>query len=164
LQEEIDGFKHLHLRCWIEGMRGKLGLFNEEDDDELLINDFLRMMQQHNADYTNTFKALTSGKNDSALFAVLEFNDWHQRWQARLGRQAESKEDVKLLMKSHNPSVIPRNYQVEKALESAEKGDISDFNKFLGVLSKPYDYSSEQEMYSEVDLTTTRLYQIFCGT
>jgi len=40
-------------------MRAKLGIFNEELEDESLMEDLLSMMQKYRADYTNTFRALT---------------------------------------------------------------------------------------------------------
>ncbi len=40
-------------------MRLKLGLFNEEAEDETLIENLLSMMHKAQADYTNTFRALT---------------------------------------------------------------------------------------------------------
>ena len=73
-------------------MRAKLGLFNEETEDEALIDDLLGMMEKHGADYTNTFRALTfTTLEDTDLFGSPEFAQWHERWQARLGRQQESK-------------------------------------------------------------------------
>ena len=50
-------------------MRAKLGIFNEETEDESLIEDLLSMMQKYRADYTNTFRALTFDKlEDTVLF------------------------------------------------------------------------------------------------
>ena len=50
-------------------MRAKLGIFNEETQDEALIEDLLSMMQKYRADYTNTFRALTFDKlEDTVLF------------------------------------------------------------------------------------------------
>ena len=43
-------------------MRNKLGLFGEENKDEILINDLLKWMEQNKADYTNTFCLLMSNE------------------------------------------------------------------------------------------------------
>ena len=53
------------------------------------------MMQKYRADYTNTFRALTFDKlEDRVLFGTPEFTEWHELWQARLGRQQESKSQL----------------------------------------------------------------------
>jgi uncharacterized protein YdiU (UPF0061 family) len=41
-------------------MRRKLGLFGEDEADELLIADLLKWMKRHEADYTNTFRDMIS--------------------------------------------------------------------------------------------------------
>ncbi len=71
-------------------MRAKLGLLNEEEEDKELIGDLLDLMEQHHADYTNTFRALTLDTVEGMdLFQSSEFGAWHKRWKARLGRQQE---------------------------------------------------------------------------
>jgi len=165
LQEAINGFQSLYQQYFVDGMRNKLGLFNKEYEDKLLINELFYLMQKFRADYTNTFKALTLDESYGLdLFAAKEFEDWSSHWHARLKRQKKSKEEIKLLMKNSNPAIIPRNHQVERVLEDAEKGDISSFNEFLLVLNNPYDYSLEQEKYTKIDFSSTCRYQTFCGT
>lgn len=44
-------------------MRLKLGIANEEPQDERLIADLLGLMKAYQADYTNTFVDLTLEKN-----------------------------------------------------------------------------------------------------
>lgn len=59
-QEAVTGYKKLHHNHWLAGMKAKLGIFNEEQEDETLIGDLLSVMQKSSADFTNTFRALTS--------------------------------------------------------------------------------------------------------
>ena len=147
-------------------MRAKLGIFNEEEADEKLIENLLNMMQKHSADYTNTFRALTLNMlEDMALFTSEEFTKWNELWQARLSRQQESKEDSQQLMRDSNPAVIPRNHRVEEALEAAvELGDYSVMERLLEVLSNPYADSKEQAEFSTVPAETTQPYRTYCGT
>src|SRR5690606_5808930 len=58
-QAVITKFHHLYDEYWLDGMRAKLGIFNKEQDDLALIEDFLVLMKEHRADYTNTFLGLT---------------------------------------------------------------------------------------------------------
>ncbi|PLR96496.1 protein adenylyltransferase SelO [Bacillus sp. T33-2] len=165
-QDTVTGFTELYKSNWLSGMRAKLGLFNEEEQDEALIADLLGMMHKHRADYTNTFRALTLDRHeDTVLFGTPEFTQWHEQWQSRLGRQEESKESSSQLMRDSNPSVIPRNHLVEEALEAAvEQGDYSVMERLVDVLSDPYAYSPEQCEYATLPAETTRPYRTFCGT
>jgi len=151
-QEAIASFKGLFQDHWLAGMRAKLGLCDEEAGDELLINDLLQLMQQLQADYTNTFRALTLD------LALPGFEEWRARWQKRLG------EPYMTLMKQHNPAIIPRNYFVEEALKSVEEGDLQKMKKFLHALANPYDYTPEQKEYSQWPDLQSCGYKTFCGT
>ncbi|MFC4778272.1 YdiU family protein [Paenibacillus sp. GCM10023252] len=166
-QEAIAGFAEHYQQHWLDGMRAKLGLFGEEQEDEQLFHDLLGLMKEHRADYTNTFVALTTGKlEESPLSCVKEFAQWQERWQARLGRQAQSREDSEQLMRSSNPAVIPRNHRVEAALEAAEqRGDYSVMESLVAVLANPYAYSPEQAEYAELPGDSPdRPYRTYCGT
>jgi uncharacterized protein YdiU (UPF0061 family) len=165
-EDAVSDFSELYHRNWITGMRAKLGIFNEEVEDESLIEGLLSMMQKYRADFTNTFRALTFNEpEDSVLFGTTEFAQWHELWQVRLGRQQEEKTASQELMRSSNPAVIPRNHRVEEALEaSVRQGDYSVMERLLVVLSKPYEHSPEQADYSAPPELSTRPYRTFCGT
>jgi uncharacterized protein YdiU (UPF0061 family) len=165
-QNEVSNFSNLYKYNWLSGMRAKLGIFNEELEDEYLIEELLSMMQKYGADYTNTFRALTSDKiEDTVLFGKEEFDKWYELWQERLTRQEESEVSSKQLMQRINPAVIPRNHRVEEALEAAVKqGDYSVMERLLDALSRPYDYSKEQDYYSTLPEPSACLYRTYCGT
>lgn len=164
-QGEISKFGELYHSYWIAGMRAKLGIFNEEEQDDSIIKDLLDLMKKHQADYTNTFIALTFDKRDNNnLFGTQEFAQWYERWQSRLGRQPESKAESNQLMRHSNPAVIPRNHRVEEALEAAvENEDFCVMDRLLNVLSNPYEHSDEQVEYAKLPKSTTP-YRTFCGT
>ncbi len=165
-EEALSGFSVLFERNWLAGLRAKLGIFNEEEQDESLINDLLTMMQKYRADYTNTFRDLTFDRHeDTVLFGTPEFTQWQERWQARLDRQKESKADSHQLMRNSNPAVIPRNHRVEAALDAAvNQGDYSVMEQLLDVLSSPYAHTTEQAEYCTLPVPSAAPYRTFCGT
>ncbi|GKU76549.1 YdiU family protein [Paenibacillus sp. L3-i20] len=161
----IAQFAELFYQNWLAGMRAKLGLLGEEEQDETLIKDLLNLMQKYEADYTNTFLSLTFDKRDgNAMFGTDEFTQWHELWQTRLEGQQESDEAAKQLMKSSNPALIPRNHRVEEALQAAENGDSSVMEQLLNVLKNPFVHSPEQEEYATLPAPTTYPYRTYCGT
>ena len=165
-QDAISEFTELYHYHWLAGMRFKMGISNEEAQDESLIEGLLSMMQKYRADYTNTFRALTFGRpEDTVLFNTTEFDQWYELWKARLARQQGSQVASQQLMQSCNPAIIPRNHRVEAVLEAAVKqGDYSMLDRFLAVLSSPYAHSHEQADYSTLPEPSTHPYRTFCGT
>jgi len=165
-QGAIAEYGKLYERNWLNGMRAKLGIFNESDEDESLIKDLLSMMQKHQADFTNTFRSLTMGEYKELSFTNHpDFSKWVQLWQNRLSKQTETLESSLQLMRNHNPYVIPRNHRVEEALDAAvNEEDYSVMEKLLSALAKPYSYSGEHDEYCTLPEPSGRPYQTFCGT
>ncbi|MGB8451427.1 MAG: YdiU family protein [Anaerocolumna sp.] len=165
-EDSLSGFADLYHSSWLTGMRAKLGIINEESQDEALIGEFLNMMKKYGADYTNTFLSLTfDNLSESALFGSDEFTKWHELWQKRIERQQGSKDDIRQMMQNSNPALIPRNHRVEEALSAAvNDGDYTVMERFLEALSKPYAHSSKQIRYAELPAKTSCPYRTFCGT
>ncbi len=160
--EALARFPELLDHYRLDGMRAKLGLFTREDDDEPLVNDLLGWMQRRSADYTNTFRSLTSGRLVSDADPDLE--PWQCRWQARRGRQPQSPAEVEALMRQHNPAFIPRNHKVEEALTAATAAhDLSVMEGLLDVLATPYDHDRDLPEFSAPG-PSERRYVTFCGT
>lgn len=165
-QKEVSNFIEIFQGYWMKGMRSKLGLFNEETEDENLIQDLFILMEKHRADFTNTFRSLTLNRiSGTALFESGEFAQWKERWQTRLDRQKETNEQIVQLMKTSNPSVIPRNHRVEEALSAAVNNeDYSVMERLVNVLRNPYAYTDAQEEYATVPEVSDCMYRTFCGT
>nr|WP_307989657.1 YdiU family protein [uncultured Niameybacter sp.] len=165
-EEVVNKFGKLYYDAWLEGMRAKLGLFNKEEGDHALIQALLELMEKHKLDYTNTFATLTTGEiTDKSIYEEEAFKEWYKLWEERLSRQKETKEEVKHLMQSHNPYVIPRNHRVEEALEAAvQEGDYSTMEMLLSMLAEPYAYTDEQKAYTTLPEPSSCPYRTFCGT
>ncbi|MGN8646819.1 protein adenylyltransferase SelO [Gracilibacillus sp. HCP3S3_G5_1] len=166
-QEAIKEYLDLYEENWLTGMRKKLGLFDEKEEDKELIHRLLDLMEQHQADYTDTFRSLTLDQLDQKvrLFQANAFMKWYEKWQARLADQPETTDQAHELMKANNPSIIPRNYLVEEALEKAvTDDDYSLIKKLLNALANPYAYSEEQEEFAVLPPKPDEPYQTFCGT
>ncbi|WP_420797226.1 protein adenylyltransferase SelO [Acetobacterium paludosum] len=166
VEASLRNFPSLYLEKWLQGMRLKLGITNEEQQDELLIADLLGLMKQYQADYTNTFVDLTLDRTPSSeLYESDAFKDWLERWKARLKRQNQTDQGIKKLMKQANPVVIPRNHQVEKALQAAvDQDDFKPFQRLLEVLQAPYDYNSFNQQYMTPPEPSNSPYKTYCGT
>lgn len=165
-QDEISQFFKIYQANWTSGMRKKLGIFNEEEKDEILFKTLLDIMYKNHADYTNTFIELTfDDVKDRKLYGSDDFKAWYQSWQERVARQEQSQEASKELMKNSNPAIIPRNVRVEEALDAAVSfDDYSKMEKLLEMLAKPYAHSKEQEAFRKHTGFSNCNYKTYCGT
>lgn len=125
----------------------------------------MRWMQRRGADFTRTFRGLSSGEREGEAGEDADFMAWRLRWRARLARQARDPRAVAALMKRNNPAVIPRNHRVEDALDAAtRRGDLGAFLGLLEVLAQPYADEAESTDLAEVPPAGGDRYRTFCGT
>jgi uncharacterized protein YdiU (UPF0061 family) len=161
----LNRFPPLFGQHMLDGMRAKLGLFTQEDGDVTLADDLLAGMQRQGADFTNTFRALTSGRLLNGSSTVdSDLASWHRRWEARRERQPQPAAEAQALMRRHNPAVIPRNHNVEAALAAANTSqDYSATHRLRDVLATPYDHERDAPAFS-VPGSSQLPYRTFCGT
>lgn len=165
-EEAIHAFPELFQNYWLEGMRKKLGLFNEENEDFQLTESLLAWMKKNQADYTHSFRTLASASMPTeSPYDDAAFVAWHTLWQARRSRQANSNDASIGLMLANNPAIIPRNHNVEEALTAAsENSDYSLTHKLLAAVTNPYTDAPEYNEYRTPPPASDRIYQTFCGT
>jgi len=165
-QKALDNFRLIYKDKWLSGMRDKLGILNKEKEDENLINELLDIMEKNKSDYTNTFKELALDNfEEMSLFDIEKFKDWNKKYKSRLSRQSYSEKESKELMKQSNPSIIPRNHQVDKAIDAAVKeADYTVLKNLLKALSNTYKYKDDYEEYTVPPEPSPFPYKTYCGT
>ena len=137
--------------AYLGGLRRKIGLATEQPGDDDLTQDLLRLMEEANADWTNTFRNLADGIGIS--------EEWSARWRARLAQ-----EPAPLDLHADNPLYIPRNHLVEAALTAATAGDYAPFEELLAVITNPYDRRPGLDRFAQPPLPEERVLATFCGT
>ncbi len=174
-KEMVQSFQGTFERHWLDGMRRKLGLEKQQQDDLSLIQNLLALMHKGTADYTLTFRYLgelvdknAHEANWRALFASAsesELDGWLADWRKRLQQENLSVDQITEGMRRVNPAFIPRNHRVEKALAAAvEGGDFTEMDRLITLLSKPYQDQPEFTDYMNPPEPQERVYQTFCGT
>ena len=162
--EIINTFEKKYEEKWLNMMRCKLGLFNENDKDKFLILDLLTSMQKKKLDYTNTFCHLMNDEIKKDMkFEDENFQNWKIRWKKRLEENRDNSKNYKELMKTFNPIVIPRNHKVEEVLNQANQNNFEPLERLLEILKKPYNNQSDILDY-QIPLSSDEKYQTFCGT
>ena len=165
-EEAINAFADLYQSKWLDMMRRKIGLITKKNEDKDLISELLDTMQKHKADFTNTFRFLSEDiLSGDDIFKTEEFLTWYKKWKLRLKKESNTFENIKKIMDTNNPRVIPRNHLVEKALKSAEEGDLETFVDFSKIIKNPYSSSIDvPKKYLNPPNDSEKVLQTFCGT
>ena len=169
--EAINGFQGSFTDAWLSVFRRKLGIL-PNDGDETLISDFLGLLAEAQADFTVAFRRLSSlpdNEEDEDEFRAYlgggpKPAEWLSRWRQRLrqdGRPALARQEE---MKLANPSLIPRNHLIERAIAEGVAGDFSLFKDLNLAWSTPfaeYPISGRLALPPKPEEIVSRT---FCGT
>lgn len=145
---------------WRQAFGRKIGLSEASEDDETLITDLLSNMAHGQADFTNTFRALSDGTPRDQFTDPALFDEWEPEWRTRL----EQEDDPISLMRAVNPVVIPRNHRVEQMIDAAVAGDFAPFKRLNRVLARPFDTDPDAADLRRPPAPTEAVLQTFCGT
>jgi uncharacterized protein YdiU (UPF0061 family) len=172
-KQRLEGFISSYQHHWLAGMRAKLGLESEHDEDRALIEDLFTIMAGGNVDFTLTFYHLSmldmDASNDDAISALFDhaesFSQWIDNWRRRLRRESSDDDERKAGMRGVNPVYIPRNHLIEAAIRAAEDhGDFSVFHALHEVLQRPYEFQPGREIYMQPPQPHEVVHKTFCGT
>ena len=172
-EHALDAFRPAFERAFRGGLRRKLGLLTEREDDDALGRDLLEAMGENGADFTLTFRRLSdaaSGREDGAgvrdLFAnPSAYDEWARRWRRRLEQEPTDAATRSAAMLAANPAFIPRNHRVEAVIRAAvDEDDFAPFHELVTVLSNPFEAQPAFERYADPPADDERVLQTFCGT
>jgi uncharacterized protein YdiU (UPF0061 family) len=164
-EEALGRFPERFRQHYTAGLRAKLGLFTEEEEDLALAKELLDWMKEAGADLTNSFRALTKSveAGQPEGWPLIGTPAWRAKWETRLRREQKNRSQVASLMRQANPAVIPRNHRVEEALAAAGAGDYGALQRLLEALARPFLETSGNESYRSPD-PRSKPYRTFCGT
>lgn len=183
----VHDFGTEYVAAWRAKLRDKLGLGErkqEEASDWTLGEDWLGLLQRQSVDFTQAWYALTQYAETHpprvasvttrfrpdalhALFAEpAELEAWLQRWQQRRTLEGRALEERLRTMRQSNPRIIPRNHQVEAAIEAAQKEmNLVPFGRLLYAIRQPFSRDPDLETFATpAPASFTANYCTFCGT
>ena len=168
-QQALDTFPDLFMQEYVTTLRAKLGLVTSQQEDESLAQDFLDLLERNRCDFTLAFRRLSELAGDAAIIQPLfdfpeSFTAWLARWRERCAQELISDAERHDHMMATNPALIPRNHLVEAAISGAYDNDFSLFHQLTDRLSKPFDYTPDDEHLATPPRPDQIVQQTFCGT
>ena len=171
IRESLENFsKDMNSRINIE-MTKKIALRETKESNELT-KSLLSIMHQNGADFTLTFRSLSSAiKGDDDYFLKCfdndeEPKDWLQKWKKLLKKEKGNiDENLVENLNSINPIYIPRNHMIERAIrEYQENNTHKIMDELLEVTANPFLDQKNMEDYAVPAKEDEQVTQTFCGT
>ncbi|HTK01564.1 MAG TPA: YdiU family protein [Bordetella sp.] len=153
LKAALDTYEAIFTQAFHAGMAAKLGLDDWRVEDEPLLDDLLKLMHEQRADFTLSFRRLsTAVRGDPQPFVDLFIDRqaaraWLDRLLARQGaaRLPQARADT---MDRVNPLYVLRNHIAEQAIRAASQGDASEIDAVLALLRDPYTERPQGARYA----------------
>ena len=158
--EAVGGFVSVFQAEWLALFGRKIGIATARPEDRALIEDLLNRMAVERADFTRTFRGLSTGRARDEFNEPLAFDQWAERWQTRLAGEA----DPQAVMARANPVCIPRNHRIEAVISAAVKGDFAPFETLQAALEAPFDPAPGFAAFEAAPSAAETVARTFCGT
>ncbi len=163
-EKALDKFSPQFIDTYNDKYSAKLSLKDQAPTE--FIQQTLSLLADQQVDYTLFFRKLTQLANQhiaptelAKLFQDPETcHQWIKQW------HTHRDQNKSLTMHSANPILIPRNHQIESAIQHAYKGDFSVFHKLHQAWKTPYKEIPENPDLEKPPLPNERVTQTFCGT
>ena len=162
----LEEFTSLFEEHFLSLFARKIGIDKPSNEDATLIKELLDLMDSEKSDFTDTFRNLAGMLTGAISVSTSdnELRNWFERWQSRLSEEGPLVE-IAQKMNRVNPLYVPRNDRVEKALEDAQGGDLSMYNRLLEALRAPFEKRAGFEAFrGPATAQFNECYKTFCGT
>ena len=129
----------------------KLGLTEHQPGDDELIQDYLSLINNENLDYTQSFRSLVKIIQEEDLIKSSgSLEKWKKRFLKRHEFEKSDLRDRLDMMKSINPYITPKNFQIQKVIDAVEKGNYEALHSFCDAFKNPFEENSKTQVFDEV--------------
>ena len=168
--EVLDNFSKETNQRILDLMCEKIGLNGRKKENQTLLRNLLKIMMDNEADYTITFRNLSkvlfedSDEFFNQFSEKKEINAWLNNWKQALKNEYKDLSKLTDRLNRINPVYIPRNHQVQLAIDLAYENDFSKMLEMIEVFKNPFKEVSEYVSYSQAPLEKEKIRRTFCGT
>ncbi|MBK1874190.1 YdiU family protein [Marinobacter sp. 1-3A] len=170
IRKGLQRYEAAYNGRFLQNMRDKLGLVQEDENDLSLVMDTFSMLNEHHVDYTAFFRALSNLYDHGHaplrnLFVDRQVADeWLARYEKRLEKETRARDERDFEMRRVNPKYILRNYLAQKVILEAQNGDFEPMKALLKVLEKPFDEQPGYEKYAALPPDWGKHINISCSS
>lgn len=153
LRSELAHFEQDFLDAYHGNLVRKFGFRAWREGDEVLVDDWWRLLHTQKADFTLSFRRLAGALQQPEPFLQL-FSDrdaaqaWLDTYRSRVELDARPDAERIEHMRLANPLYVLRNHLAELAIRAAENDDASEIDTLLTLLRAPYTERPGYESYA----------------
>ncbi len=165
LQSILTAYQEEVEVAYLKMMKSKLGLFEEDADDNLLIKKLEEVLQLSETDMTIFFRLLANFKGNGSSDGLVEVSEafyqpeeingeletqwvaWFVKYKDRIKLETKSDTERVAHMNSVNPKYVLRNYMAQLAIDDADKGEYALIDELFNLLKAPYDEQPENQKW-----------------
>lgn len=167
----LNEYQDVFVNRYAEFSGQKLGLQTQQPEDSELWSDLLEILENNRVDYTVFLRRLCDFKinGDNQILSQMfinptNFEDWAQRYAARLEFENSIEPARRAQMNAVNPKYVLRNHLAQAVIEKAESGDFGEVDVFLKVLQNPFDEQPEFMRFAEPPPPNSRRVVVSCSS
>ena len=136
----------------------KFGIDEPVESDIKLMKDFLKYLEDNKLDFTISFRSLPNLRlgDFNNFVETEELKDFIEKWKLRVPELPN--------LDQFNPWLIPRNHQIQRAIDGAYAADYSYFNRLLEAYSEPFVFREEFVDLALAPKEEEKIVKTFCGT
>jgi serine/tyrosine/threonine adenylyltransferase len=162
-------FVAIYENEYLELMKNKLGLFEEDADDFALLKWLLGSLQSSGVDYSRFFRLLSYYDGEKTdLLKLCEYQaplkEWLEGYDTRLSKEKLSQQERSKIMLGVNPKYVLKNHLLQEAIEKEDKGDFSMIHDLLTVALDPYSEHEELEYLNTPTPITAKNLKLSCSS
>jgi len=165
-EESLAAFPTAFHRGYLDHFAAKLGLPRDQEGTPDFIKTTLEKLGPQHVDFSLFFRHLTrvaAGEDAVDLVALWASETAARSWLEDWRELADS--DARLEdMRAHNPVLIPRNHQVERAIQAGYRNDFAPFHRLVEALANPFAENSDYADLEAAAPPEERVTETFCGT
>ena len=165
LETILENYKTDFEKKSLQMMRSKLGLVENDDRDNVLVQNLEDALLLTETDMTIFFRNLSNFKKGDAIKGLeivkdafympnevsdavsKQWNDWFESYDVRLKKESLLDTERKTKMNAVNPKYVLRNYMSQLAIDDANKGNYKLIDELFQLLKKPYNEQPENEKW-----------------
>jgi len=173
LKEILDSFPFIFRDEYLSLCRTKLGLFSQHDEDQELVLELLRLMQDSRMDYTFLFRQLSSyqrGKPETLSSVFDRYGKqerllaWLRQYDLRLDQEVLPETERIHFLHRRNPKFILRNYIAQEVIDSVERNETEMLQQWITVLSDPFSEHPEFDRYPMPTPNELKHFEVSCSS
>ena len=168
--EVLDNFSIETNQRILDLMCKKIGISGSKAENHTILRRLLKIMMDNQSDYTITFRNLSKAiKEDSDDF-LQQFNGkdeiltWLKDWRTVVNTENKDQDSLIKDLNKTNPIYIPRNHQVQQAIDNAYENDFSKMLEMIEVIKSPFEEKDSYSAYAQAPSDDQKVLRTFCGT